>query len=174
MGLQTILVDADLRRPQQHKLFQIKRSPGLSDWMVNDMELLQIMHITGIPNLRLIPSGKIPPNPIGVLGSKKMQNLIDQLHRSSDMIIFDSPPVLALTDALLLGSRASGILLVIKFGKTNHNAARNALDILTKAKLNVLGVVLNSTLISRGYGYYQYYYNYYYYSESGEKKKKVS
>lgn len=174
MGLQTILVDADLRRPQQHKLFQVDRSPGLSDWMVNDMELLQVMHVTGIPNLRLIPSGKIPPNPTGVLGSKKMQNLIEQLHKSSDMLIFDSPPILALTDALLLGPRVSGILLVIKFGQTNHNAARNALDILTKAKLNVLGVVLNSTLISRGYGYYQYYYNYYYDSESGEKKKKVS
>jgi capsular exopolysaccharide synthesis family protein len=120
---------------------------------------------TGIENLRVLTSGPLPPNPSELLGSQRMQHLVEQLEKEADIVIFDTPPALPVTDAAVLAIQADGVLVVADAGKTRRAAARQAVENLRKVGVNLLGFAVNR-LPLRGSGGYYYYYQYYYSGDS--------
>ncbi|RKY84852.1 hypothetical protein DRP98_04055 [candidate division KSB1 bacterium] len=172
MGSKTILVDSDLRRPVLHSLFDLKRDVGLSNYLVGRAEIEEVIRPTSVDNLYLISCGILPPNPSELLGSKRMQELIQQLKSEYDYVLFDSPPLIAVTDAVVMAPWVDGVVLVLRSGKTDRDAAVRAFELLRNVKANVLGTLLNDVLPSYMYGSYYYYYYYYYYSSEDGKTKK--
>ena len=172
MGSKTILVDSDLRRPVLHSLFDLKRDVGLSNYLVGRAEIEEVIRPTSVDNLYLISCGILPPNPSELLGSKRMQELIQQLKNEYDYVLFDSPPLIAVTDAVVMAPWVDGVVLVLRSGKTDRDAAVRAFELLRNVKANVLGTLLNDVLPSYMYGSYYYYYYYYYYSSEDGKTKK--
>lgn len=162
-GKQVILVDADLRRPIQHRFFELPNSRGLTTALL-DLEAPVGEHIqdTSVPGLRLMTSSAIPPNPAELLGSQRQADLLAALQDEADIVVVDSPPVLTVTDALIMASRMSGVLLVVEAGATRRAGLLKAMDALMHADGRVLGVTLNRMTRRRsGYYYYQYYQYYY-------------
>jgi len=160
LGKNVIIVDTDLRKPKQHKVFNIDKSPGVTEYLVEDLPLEDIIHQTDIGNLKIIPCGKSPPNPAEILASQKMEALLREIERRADIVLCDSPPLAAVTDPMLLATRLDGIILVVKHRVTNKQIASNIVDQLKKANVNIIGVIMNQTLLTRGNGYYQYYSKY--------------
>ena len=159
-GLKTIVVDSDLRIPALHKIFQVPNLDGLTDLLRSSQpELGDYLKDTGIENLQVITSGPLPPNSSEMLGSQRMIELIQRLEDKADLVIFDSPPVLAVTDAAVLSQRVDGVMLIIQAGRTRRDATRQAVKRLRQLGANVLGVVLNR-ITGRGAGYYYYYSHY--------------
>jgi succinoglycan biosynthesis transport protein ExoP len=158
-GHSVVLVDADLRRSSLHRYFGVSNKKGLTDSLLMDEPAPDgWLQETGIENLRVLTSGPLPPNPSELLGSKKMHSLIERLAQDTDIVIFDTPPVLPVTDAMVLAANVDGVLLVAEAGKTRRTAARQAAESLQKVRARILGVVLNrlSARDSNGYGYYEY------------------
>lgn len=176
LGENILLIDCDLRKPQLHKIFAMPRSPGLTDFLARDIPLDAIIKQTDIPNLHLITAGTPPPNPAEMLGSLKMERLISEVGRLYKLVLFDTPPLMAVSDPKILAPKIGNVLIVIRANKTNYHLIRDAKDRLEKVDAHVVGAVLNGVESKRGLGSYRYYqYNYYYdyyYAESGEKKKK--
>lgn len=167
-GKNVILVDADLRRPQQHRIFQRTASYGLSTALVDAATpLTSFLQPTDVPGLRLLTSGPIPPNPAELLGSQRMAQLMQVLNQEADMVIVDSPPVLSVADAAILANAADGVVLVADAGRTRREMARRAKESLERAGANLLGMVLNR-MTRQTSGYYYYYY----YDQSGERSKR--
>ncbi|HTP10126.1 MAG TPA: polysaccharide biosynthesis tyrosine autokinase [Anaerolineae bacterium] len=173
-GLKVALIDADLRRPTLHKLFnQINRS-GLTDMILRDPSQWSGLAIaSGVPNLSLLLSGSLPPNPSELLGSKRMRQLLDHLHQSYDMVIIDAPPLLPVTDALVLSSLTNGVLLVIDYGSTRIGEAVHGKTQLDQSGARILGVVMNKIPTGRR-GYSYYYRHYYTYEGEGDGKRRRS
>jgi succinoglycan biosynthesis transport protein ExoP len=164
--LKTIIVDADLRRPTQHKIFGVPNLGGLTDLLRSpELELNSYMKNTGIENLQLLSSGPLPPNPAELLGSQRMAQLIQHLEQLADVIIFDSPPVLAVTDAAVLSKRAGGVILVTQAGRSRRDATRLAIKRLSQVEANLLGTILNQ--VSRRDGNRNQYAQYYSHSGQG-------
>lgn len=160
-GLKTIIVDADLRKPVQHDIFQVGNIAGLTDLLRTPAaQPGSYLRQTSIENLRVLTSGKLPPNPSEMLGSRRMQQLVADLLGEADIILFDSPPVLAVADAPVLSSHLDGVLLVAEAGSTRRDAARQAVANLQHAGATILGAVINQ--FSKGGGGYYYYYHHYY------------
>ncbi len=173
-----VLIDTDLRRPRVHKLLGLANRHGLTEMFVqSEFNLDGISQETGINNMVALTSGGIPPNPSELLGSEKMQSILKSLQNVFDMVVIDSPPVLAVTDAAILSQRADGIILVVKPGQTKLAALRQAAEQLHRVGAHTLGVVINGVELkrSRYYYYYQYrgyYYSYYSnYTEEGSSKR---
>lgn len=166
-----ILVDTDLRKPVIHKIFEEDNKPGLTNILVEDKKIKEVMRrVTDIePNLYFIPSGPIPPNPSELLGSNKMKEVLKELQDQADLVLFDSPPVIAVTDALVLANLVDGVVLVLGSGEVTREAAKQAKMLLEKVKAKILGIVLNKVDMERE-GHYQYYY--YYYGDETKKRKK--
>lgn len=159
-GLNTIIIDADLRRPTQHEIFQIPNMNGLTDLLrAAKPDLVDYLQKTGIENLYVMPSGTIPPNPAELLGSERMRSLLVKLGEWADVVICDSPPVLAVADAAILSNRVDGVVLVTEAKRTRLGAAGEAVVTLQQAGANILGGVLNRAR-RKGGGYY-YYHRYY-------------
>jgi capsular exopolysaccharide synthesis family protein len=159
-GLKTIIVDTDLRRPIQHEIFETPNLGGLTDWLCSPgSELKHHLRKTGVENLQLLTSGALPPHPAEMLGSRRMGQLLASLNEVADVVIYDSPPVLAVTDAAVLANRVDGVVLVIKAKQTRRDAARQAILVLHQAGANLLGGVLNQVSKKRGGYYYQTYYS---------------
>lgn len=154
-GKRVILVDADLRRPSQHQIFNLKNSVGLSD-MVRDDALLANppLQDTGVPNLQVLTSGPLPPNPAEILGSKRMSDILAALLSRADMVLLDAPPVIAVTDAAVLSAKVDGVLLVIRAGKTKRENAKKAQQQLEKINARIIGVVLNNVKPDASVQYY--------------------
>jgi len=166
-GLSTIVVDSDLRRPALHRLFDVSNSYGLTNALLqNDPN--DCLQATEVENLQVLTSGPLPPNPAELLGSQRMRSLIQQLKDHADMVLFDGPPSLAVTDAALLANQVDGVLLVMEAGKTRREVAQRAKEDLSKVGANLIGVVLNKVPYKGGGGYYYYYY----YSKEGEPRHK--
>lgn len=174
-GTSTILVDADLRKPRQHKLFKLDNRSGLTNSLVAD-DLDQMkgnFKESGVPNLRLLASGPRPPNPSELLSTERMAVLIEKLRGEAEVVIFDTPPCLAVSDAAALANKVDGILLVLEAGKTRREAAVRAKESLEQVGGKILGVVMTKIPIKkRGYGHYYYYYYPSYYHD--EEKKESS
>jgi capsular exopolysaccharide synthesis family protein len=148
-----ILVDCDLRRPTLHTLFDLPNEAGLTS-MILAQEDAPPLQATGVTGLSLLTSGPLPPRPADILGSRRMDAVIARLRAEADIVLFDTPPVVAVTDAAVLATRVDGVLLVFQAGKTSRERARQAREILEKVKANIVGVVLNNAQVEPGYGYY--------------------
>lgn len=154
-GRKTILVDCDLRRPSLHTLLGLSAEPGLTNMVLSEDETPPLQK-TSIENLWFLASGPKPPNPADLLGTKKLDQVIASLTTMADMVLFDAPPVIAVTDSAVLGAKVDGILLVIQAGKTRREHAERAKELLEKAKIRIIGVTLTNaprdTSVSNYYG----------------------
>ena len=165
-----VIIDADLRKPKLHKYFDLENKIGLSNVLSGVYEGSDKDYIqeTGVENMHLISSGHIPPNPIELLSSDKMQELIKELEESFDFIIFDTPPINIVSDALVLSKSITGYILVARSNYTEYQALSTAMSNFELANIKPLGVVLNDFSRKKtkyGGGKYKYktYYNYYRY-----------
>lgn len=149
-----ILVDCDLRRPSLHTFFNLQNEVGLTSMILAQDEMPTPLQSTPIPDLKLLASGPLPPRPADILGSRRMEAVIERLRNEADVVLFDTPPVVAVTDAAVLATRVDGVLLVLQANKTSRERARSAREILDKVKANVVGAVLNNAEIEQEYDYY--------------------
>jgi len=160
MGKKVTLIDADLRKPTLHRKVGLQNRTGLTSLFVRTMETLELItQKSEIPNLSVITSGELPPNPSELLGSKRMQTILQSLKENSDMIIIDSPPALAVTDSLVLVPLVDAVLLVVKPGFTKAKSALLIVEQFKRSNANLIGVVLNELDLGRSrysYKYYQY------------------
>ncbi|MCU0594281.1 MAG: polysaccharide biosynthesis tyrosine autokinase [Desulfobacterota bacterium] len=171
-GGKVILLDCDMRKPSVHKVFGLPRDKGMSSILVGNCEVKDALLNTPVPNLDMIPCGPIPPNPSEILGSPRMARLLELLRKSYTRVVIDTPPITAVTDAVVIGRLVDGAVVVVRAGATPREIVRNGLVQLKAVSSPILGVVLNGVDMDRdGYYYYQYYY--YYYGEDGTKKKRV-
>lgn len=155
-----LLVDADLRKPKVHKIFKVRNHSGLTSLLTNKYAKLEgMVHQTSIKDLSFMTSGAIPPNPSELLGSNRMAELLEEMKSSYDLIIFDTPPVLAVTDSQVLASETDGVILVIPKGQVKADEVISAKEALETVKSNILGAVMNRVDPSKDR------YNYYYASE---------
>jgi tyrosine-protein kinase Etk/Wzc len=165
MGQKTVIVDGDLRRPVQHVFFDLERDAGLTEYVLQDLPLSDVAKPSGIQNLDIITAGITPPNPAPLLASQGMRERLEELKAHYDLIVIDSPPIIAVTDAVLLGKLTEGILMVVRCAATPRMTARHAVSVLANAKVTLLGAIFNDVDVTRHYGgyyYYHYYYHYYY------------
>ncbi|MCM8800419.1 MAG: AAA family ATPase [Candidatus Omnitrophica bacterium] len=188
-GLKTVLVSTDLRRPNLAKIFGIKKTPGLSEYIMatagleeilkgftdiilGEIGFAEISKTPGIENIWIIPSGQIPLNPVEFLESERLEMLIEQLRFKFEVILFDSPPVLAVTDASILASKVDSTLIVYEIGRTSRDALLRTKAQLESAGAKITGIVLNNirpqTEALTSYPYY--YYKYKYYGKESEEK----
>jgi succinoglycan biosynthesis transport protein ExoP len=162
-GQRTLLIDGDLRRAVLDKMFKVPRSPGLTDVLVGRQQLRDVIHKTEIEHLSVVGSGPFPPNPSELLGSSAMKDVLRDAQGEYDVVLIDSPPLLAVTDAAVLATLADGAILVIRVGATAKAAVRRAVAQLQTVHGRIVGAVLNdvdlrSGAFSGSYGYYYYYY----------------
>lgn len=140
-----ILVDCDLRRPSQHQIFDVENSVGLTTMVVDEEAFKNPpLQETPVPTLKLLPSGPLPPNPSELLGSRRMGEIIATLREGADLVLFDAPPIIAVTDAAVLASKVDGVLLVINAGTTKRDHAQRAKALLEKVNARLVGAVLNN------------------------------
>lgn len=140
-GKRTILVDCDLRKPVLHTLFDVKSEPGFTEMLLNDGKKPPLQ-ATAVDNLWLLASGTKPPNPADLLGSAQVDRLIETLQGLADIVLFDAPPIIAVTDAVVLGAKVDGVLLVIEAGKTRRDHAERAKQVLEQAHVRIVGATL--------------------------------
>ncbi len=164
-GKKVILIDADLRKPTQHKRWGIPNTVGLTGALLMDEISDNLDHLlspTSVENLWLLTSGQLPHNPSELLGSHKLKQLAEHLLSDYDILLFDSPPALAVTDPVILGREMDGVIIVVDSGSTREPALIHVLSEMEKVKAHVLGIVLNRYQRRGDSGYYYYYYNRYY------------
>ncbi|GAB4476363.1 MAG: CpsD/CapB family tyrosine-protein kinase [Anaerolineae bacterium] len=152
-GKKTILVDCDLRRPSQHTIWGVGRAPGLTDLVLGEVAEPPLMAV-GVENLSLLPAGTPPPNPADLLGSARLDGVIETLKARADFVLFDAPPVIAVTDASLLALKLDGVLLVMRAGKTRRDHAEQARDLLARINAHIIGTALLDAPISAAGSYY--------------------
>ena len=153
-GKRVILVDADMRRPRLHEVFGLANDRGLATALAEDAGELPIFN-TQVENLRILPAGPTPVNPADLLASARMNDVLDQLKDMADVILFDAPPLVAVTDGALLAAKVDGVLLVARAGQTKRELVEKAKDILQKVKANLVGAVLTNAAVETGvYKYY--------------------
>ncbi len=173
MGSRVLLVDTDLRRPILHSIFGLSRSVGISNYLIGKAALEEAIFDTHIDNLYLMPSGTLPPNPSELLSSSAMSDCIQRLKEEFDYVFFDSPPIIAVTDAAVLGTKVDGVIIVVKAEQTDRRAIeRSYLTLKTICKDQILGALLNVVNVEGSYGSYYYYYYHNYYSSKNMKPKK--
>ena len=168
-GKQVIIVDADLRKPSQHNIFGLDNSVGLTSVMLGEVSLNEALHKIEDTSLSVLTTGPLPPNPAELLGSERMQEVIEKIKRESDIVILDTPPVVVVTDAALLAASVDGVLLVLASGKVKIEMAQKAQELLLNVRARILGTVLN--MMDENNPDY-YYYNNYEYGEKGKDRKK--
>lgn len=164
-----LLIDCDLRKPVQHKIFDLKNEVGISSLIGGISTFDETVHKGVIPHLDIITCGKIPPNPSEMLGSENMEELLAEVSQSYDYVILDTPPINIVTDALTLMNKIAGLLLVAQHGSSTYDALEMAIDSVKMADGSILGVVVNNMPVGSGkfgksgkYGKYKYKYNYNY------------
>ncbi|PQZ87773.1 lipopolysaccharide biosynthesis protein [Arthrobacter sp. MYb227] len=170
-GRNVVLIDADLRRPVQTELFDMMDGAGLTDVLSHSADLEDVLQPYGhLPNLQVLCSGRIPPNPSELLGSKAMKSLLSELALDA-VVLVDAPPLLPVTDAAILSTSADGILVVVRAGSTTGDELGKAIENLKKVDANILGAILNQ-VPTKGAGAAQYgYYGKYYYSNTEQDPK---
>ncbi len=165
-GRNVVVVDADLRLPVQHRIFNVPNNHGLTTAILDTQApVAQHLQETSLPGLRILTSGPTPPNPAELLNSLRMQQVLEELQGEADMLIFDTPPILTVTDASIMASRVDGCIVVAQVGRTRRDTLVRAAENLKKTDATIFGVVLNRVEQRRaGYDYYyytsQYSYNY--------------
>lgn len=150
-----LLVDCDMRRPSVHKKFRISNTYGISDLLVGNKKMESVAHKYN-DNLTIVPSGKIPPNPAEMLGSKAMTAFLEEMKKHFDYIVLDTPPLQAVADAQILSTKVDGSLIVVRAGVTKKDAVHDAVSIINKVNGNIIGTVLNAADNSKDKYYYYY------------------
>ena len=155
-GRKVVLVDADLRRPTLHQVFGLDNESGLTTVMMDETALASPpLQDSGIEDLAVLTSGPLPPNPAELMGSRRMEEVIAALAEQADQVFFDTPPVVAVTDAAVLATKVDGVLLVISAGKTRRDSARTAVQRLEQINARLVGMVLTGVQMGAGFqGYY--------------------
>jgi capsular exopolysaccharide synthesis family protein len=154
-GLSTILIDADLRRPTQHKIFDLSNDRGLTRLLTRpDEEWLNVCQQTPVSNLLVIPSGPVPPNPADLLSIDRFREVVDAVARAADIVIIDTPPVLSVSDALAVARQCDATLLVVRADHTRRDAVRQSANALRQGGIRLLGVTLNRKKMKNHSGYY--------------------
>jgi capsular exopolysaccharide synthesis family protein len=162
MGKPVLLIDADLRRPRLQKVFRGKMNLGLVNYLAANIPLDDVIQETQVPNLSLILSGPTPPNPSELLGSDRMKHLIHEIRARFAFVIFDSPPVMAVTDSIVLAANADGVVLCVHGGQTPRDIVQRAAERLRQSNIPVLGAILNNLDLQQyGYSFKKSYYDYY-------------
>ncbi|MDD5617669.1 MAG: polysaccharide biosynthesis tyrosine autokinase [Candidatus Omnitrophica bacterium] len=174
-GNNTLLVDSDMRRPTIHNTFKTDNSTGLSNYLTGSISLDLIINKTFIENLSFVSAGATPPNPSGLLGSFKMEEFIKAAKNRFDRIIIDGPPLIGVSDGIILSKLVDGTLLTIRFGTASMDVIVRAKQCLQEVGTNIVGVILNDVDIEKE-AYYSKYYHYYsrYYAKYGNKTSSSS
>jgi len=152
-----IVADCDLRRPNLHKLFGLGHRKGLTTMMVDDEAMsAPPLQETGVPGLRLLASGPLPPSPSDLLGSQRMDRVLATLREHADVVLLDAPPVLAVSDAVILATKVDGVLLVVSAGQTRRESVQVAKTKLEKVNANLVGAVLTNVPLDASLQRYYY------------------
>lgn len=172
-GDRVVVVDCDLRRPTQHNHMGVPREPGLTNYLLDGKgdDLSSFVHSTDIDTLKILTCGPVPPNPPELLGLARFRTMLQDLKRSYDWVVVDSPPVVNLTDSVVLASMADMVAVVIKHNENDRDLIRRSIKQLRDINANLIGAVLNSVDMSRAH-YGDYYYAGYYYYGGGEGEKR--
>lgn len=155
-GKRVLLVDADMRKPTVHYTFRLENHIGLTNVLTKQATLRSAIHGTSIENLSILTSGPIPPNPAELLASAGMKEMMEEMYKEYDIILFDTPPVLAVTDGQILANLCHGSILVVRSGETVVEAAQKSKEMLMSAQGKLLGVVLNQKQQEKGEYFYYY------------------
>lgn len=166
-GESVLIIDADMRNPTQHGIFELDNGGGLSSALVQEQDYRKFIKKTIVPGLSVLTGGPIPPNPAELLGSKRMKRLIEEANEQFDIILFDTPPIIAVTDAAILAQVVDGVILVLASGEVNKDYAIKAKELLDKVGAKILGAVLNKVDMNTN----EYYHYYHYYGSSQTRKK---
>ena len=159
-GSRVCLVDSDLRRPALHRLFGMDNGRGLTTALVDGLPFAAVAQPTRFPGLSLLPSGPLPPKPAELVGSHRMRERLDEAVSSAfDLVLCDSPPVIAVSDGLALAAQCDGVIVTVRVGTVAHDVIRRAVEQIEAVKGKILGVVLNNVNLNRD-GYYYAYYRY--------------
>ncbi len=171
-GNRVLIVDSDLRRPTLHKLFKTANNLGLTNYLLKQNTLAEIVQTTGVPNLDFMASGKLPSSALGILGSAQMKEMIAELKQRYDFIFFDSPPILGVSDASILASEVDLVMQVIQYRRYPQPMTLRAKQMIEKVGGNFVGLILNNINMSQDEGYYYYsgYYHDYYYSRTASEQ----
>jgi tyrosine-protein kinase Etk/Wzc len=169
----TIIIDADLRKPRIHSVFNQKRYPGFTDYFFGQATFQEILRKSEVNNLFYITAGTIPPNPSEILSSTQMESFLEKLKNDFDYIIIDSPPVIAVTDSEIISSLVDGTLLVVSANNTEMELMEKAVQLLSHEHSSFIGVLLNNFTYRSGYGSYYKYYYYYSRPTNGSKKTRI-
>jgi capsular exopolysaccharide synthesis family protein len=165
----TILVDCDLRRPRVHQLFGMPKEEGVADVLTGGRKLDTCFKRTSIENLRLLTAGSVVTNPTELFNSPRLRDLFSEIKFYFDTVIVDSPPVIPVTDTLILSPEMDGALMVVKAGETHKEVVKRAADMMRNAGFNILGVIVNNQKSVLPYYYDQSYYGYKYYVRDEKK-----
>lgn len=174
LGKKTLLVDTDLRRPVVHKVFELNREPGITTYLSSATDnYTSLIQDCEIDNLGIITAGIIPPNPSELLGSERMTKLVKELENDWDIVLFDSPPLVAVTDATMISKEIDQIIMVVKVGQTDKKAFAHTLTNLRNVGAPLGGIIMNAVTHKSSYGSYYYYYYYQYYHYYGSDKESI-
>ncbi len=155
-GKKVLLVDADMRKPTAHYTFGLNNTFGLTNVLTKQKELMDVTNTSDVPNMDVLTCGPIPPNPAELLSSRAMAHFLEEAYKNYSLIIFDTPPVLAVSDGQVLANQCDGTILVISSGTTEIEAAQKSKELLSTAKAKLLGVVLNNRELKETNYYYYY------------------
>lgn len=169
-GKKVLLMDCDLRKPVQHDIFELSNEGGVTKYLTGYCSLDEAVKDARMPNLQLLTSGPIPPNPAELIGSKSMDRLLELVREKYEIILIDAPPAIAVADPIILAGKCDGVIVVARAGLTKLNALKETKELLKKSEAPVIGTVLNDSSMVGGYyykGYRKYYQQYYrqYYEE---------
>jgi capsular exopolysaccharide synthesis family protein len=168
LGKKVVVVDADLRRPRLHRLFDARNTKGLTGFLSGQNSVEEIVQKTSVENIWLISSGPIPPNPAELLESDQMRSLIKGIQKEIDFVLIDTPPVLAVVDTVIIGSIVGNVILIAQPEKTSKKALVNSVDRLKQSDTKIIGVIFNKTNLQTKKYHDKYYYYQEYYSSQGE------
>jgi capsular exopolysaccharide synthesis family protein len=152
-GKKTIIVDCDLRRPRQHEIWDRPQSPGLTTMALESLKKAPLVEV-GVDNLLLLPSGELPAYPADLLGSPQMDTIVERLRGEADMVLFDAPPIIAVTDGTLLAAKLDGVMLVLRAGASRRDQAERAKELLEQVNVRLVGVVLTNAPVDLRMGSY--------------------
>jgi capsular exopolysaccharide synthesis family protein len=175
-GQRTLMVDSDLRRPTLHKMLHLTNSRGLTNYLLKQNSLEEVIQTTSLPTLDFLSSGKLPSSSLGILSSAQMRDLISELKQRYDFVFFDSPPIMGVSDASILASEVDMTLQVIQYRRYPQPMNIRAKQLVEKVGGNLVGIVLNNINMSQDESYYYYsgyYHDYYYRSEETEPAAKA-
>jgi polysaccharide biosynthesis transport protein len=174
-GQRVLIVDSDLRRPTLHKMLKITNSLGLTNYLLKQNSLDEVIQTTSLPTMDFMASGKLPSSSLGILSSAQMKDLIGELKQRYDFVFFDSPPIMGVSDASILASEVDMTIQVIQYRRYPQPMNIRAKQLIEKVGGNLIGIVLNNINMSQDESYYYYsgyYHDYYYRSEESEPSKR--